>query len=130
MNSFNHYSLDSVAEWMYRKMAGIDLDSAQPGYKHIVFDPIPGGHLTFVSGTYESIHGTIHSEWKRDGSKYTLKVKVPVNTTATVGYQGLFRVVTKRTKRLYGTAVKATGSTILRLAQEPMNLVAWYSKTT
>lgn len=89
MNSFNHYSLGSVAEWMYRKMAGIDTDPEHVGFKHIIIDPNPGADLTFVKGKYESIQGTIRSEWKLDARQYTLKVEVPVNTTATVWVPGL-----------------------------------------
>ena len=35
MNSFNHYSLGSVGQWLYQSVAGIDTDPDQPGYKHI-----------------------------------------------------------------------------------------------
>jgi alpha-L-rhamnosidase len=70
-------------------MVGIDTDLEHPGFKYIIIDPIPGGSLTCVKGQYESIHGTIRSEWNLDGRKYTLKVKVPVNTTATVWIPGL-----------------------------------------
>jgi alpha-L-rhamnosidase len=88
MNSFNHYSLGSVAEWMYKKMAGIDTDLLNPGYKHIIFKPIPGGDLSHVKSEFESIHGTIRSEWSIEGKYFTFKVKVPVNTTATVWLPG------------------------------------------
>jgi alpha-L-rhamnosidase len=64
MNSFNHYSLGSVGEWMYRYVAGIDVESDNPGYKKIKIQPRPGGGLTYVKGEYHSIHGKIKSEWK------------------------------------------------------------------
>jgi alpha-L-rhamnosidase len=82
MNSFNHYSLGSVGEWMYRTVAGIDLD--QPGYSNIVIHPIPGGDLTWAEGTLESIRGRIQSSWRRDGKKFDLSVAIPANTTATI----------------------------------------------
>lgn len=84
MNSFNHYSLGSVGEWMYRTMLGIDTDEAQPGFKHIVIHPRPGGALHFAKGEFRSVHGLIGVEWKRSRSRFTLKVRIPVNTTATV----------------------------------------------
>ena len=37
MNSFNHYSLGSVGEWLYRYVAGIDFGA--PGYGRIVIRP-------------------------------------------------------------------------------------------
>ena len=41
MNSFNHYAYGAVAEWMYRYMAGIDVDEAAPGFGHILLRPRP-----------------------------------------------------------------------------------------
>ena len=43
MNSFNHYAYGAVGEWMYRVMAGLDIDESMPGYKHIIIAPRPGG---------------------------------------------------------------------------------------
>jgi alpha-L-rhamnosidase len=84
MNSFNHYSLGSVGEWMYNRVAGIDLDPSAPGYEKIVIKPTLGGGLTWASGTLESMHGHIESKWKLDGSRLTLDVEIPANTTATI----------------------------------------------
>jgi alpha-L-rhamnosidase len=41
MNSFNHYAYGAIGEWMYRRMAGIDNDPAQPGFKHFMLAPVP-----------------------------------------------------------------------------------------
>jgi alpha-L-rhamnosidase len=35
MNSFNHYAYGAVGAWMYRTVAGLELDPAEPGYRHI-----------------------------------------------------------------------------------------------
>ena len=84
MNSFNHYAIGSVGEWMYRSILGINPDEARPGYKHFTIQPRPGGGLTWARGGYDSIHGPIRSEWKIKGGSLTLEVTVPVNTSATV----------------------------------------------
>ena len=49
MNSFNHYAYGAVGAWMYAVIGGIDLDPDQPGYKHIVMHPYPGGGLTYAT---------------------------------------------------------------------------------
>ena len=46
LNSFNHYSLGAVGEWMFDTIAGIAGDPQKPGYKGIVIRPQPGGGLT------------------------------------------------------------------------------------
>ncbi len=84
MNSFNHYSLGSVGEWLYRYVAGIDLDPQTPGYGRIVIRPRPGGGLTHASGQYDSVRGRIVSAWSIEDTSFRLKVTIPPNTTATV----------------------------------------------
>ena len=65
-------------------MAGIDLDPAHPGYKHILLHPHPGGGLTYARAAYDSIHGRIVSDWKMENGRFAYHVEVPANTTATV----------------------------------------------
>jgi alpha-L-rhamnosidase len=82
MNSFNHYGLGSVGDWMYQNIGGIA--PASPGYRSVVIHPRPGGSLTKASATYRSDYGEIASRWSTSGGRFTLDVTVPVNTTAQV----------------------------------------------
>src|ERR671921_736116 len=82
MNSFNHYSLGSVGEWLYRYVAGIDLEA--PGYGRTVIRPRPGGNLTHASAQYDSVRGRISSFWKIEDDRFVLQVLIPPNTTATI----------------------------------------------
>jgi alpha-L-rhamnosidase len=83
MNSFNHYSLGAVGQYLYGEVAGIRED--QPGFEHIRIQPVvPATGLTYASGSYDSIHGMIISSWRLDGDRLSLDVTIPANTTATV----------------------------------------------
>lgn len=84
MNSFNHYSLGSVGEWLYRCAAGIELDPEISGFKRFLIRPYPGGGLKYAGASYQSVHGIIRSRWQRQGDKLTLEVTIPANTTARV----------------------------------------------
>ena len=84
MNSFNHYAIGAVGEWMYRVILGINNDDARPAYEHFVIHPYPGGGLKWAKGSYDSIRGTIESRWSVAGGKLRLDVRIPANTTATV----------------------------------------------
>jgi alpha-L-rhamnosidase len=84
MNSFNHYAYGAIGEWLYRVVAGIDIDEQNPGYKHIIIQPHPGGGLTFARARLDSMYGPIESDWRIDGNTMTLKVEIPPNTTAAV----------------------------------------------
>ncbi|MEW6744733.1 MAG: glycoside hydrolase family 78 protein [Planctomycetota bacterium] len=84
MNSFNHYALGSVGEWIYRTILGINPDESHPAYEHIIIHPRPGGELTWARGSYHSIRGEIGVDWRLEDGKLVLLVTIPPNTTATV----------------------------------------------
>jgi alpha-L-rhamnosidase len=82
MNSFNHFSLGSVGEWLYRYVAGIDAET--PGFGRILIRPRPGGGLTHARAEYDSVRGKIVSAWSIEGDQFNLRVTIPPNTTATI----------------------------------------------
>jgi len=84
MNSFNHYAFGAIGEWMYRTVAGIDLDETNPGYKHAIIRPRPGGGLTHARGSLDSPYGRIECAWRIEGGQLHMDVTVPPNTTATI----------------------------------------------
>jgi alpha-L-rhamnosidase len=84
MNSFCHYAIGSVGEWMYRTILGINPDPAHPGYEHFTLRPEPGGGLTWARGSYDSIRGPIVSEWRLDGTTLSYRCEIPANTAATL----------------------------------------------
>lgn len=80
--SLNHYAYGAIGSWLYQVVAGIEIGS--PGYKHIIFQPQPGGGLTHAQATYRSLYGEIASQWHLHDGMFTLTVTVPPNTSATV----------------------------------------------
>jgi len=84
MNSFNHYALGSVGEWLYETVGGIAPDPSQPGFKHIILRPRPGPGLAWVKCVQHSLHGTIATRWKRECGTWTLDVTLPCNTRTTL----------------------------------------------
>ncbi len=80
MNSFNHYAYGAIGDWLYQKVAGIQL--LEPGYKRIRIAPAFVKGLTYAKAVYESIYGTIVSSWVCENGKITIDVTIPANTTA------------------------------------------------
>jgi alpha-L-rhamnosidase len=111
MNSFNHYAIGAVAEWMYRVILGINNDDDQPGYEHFVLHPIAGGGLTWAKGSYNSIRGKIESSWRTDGPTFTEDVTIPANTSATV------YVPAKSLQRVTESGVPASRATGVRFVR-------------
>ena len=86
MNSFNHYAYGSIGAWMYNTIAGIDIDPAQPGYKHSMLRPQPNDSddsLTEASAALTTPYGELSSAWKRKSGRFDWTVVVPPNTRAT-----------------------------------------------
>lgn len=84
MNSFNHYAYGAIGEWLYRHVAGIDIDPNHPGYKHILLAPHPGGGLKNAGAEIKTLYGKVTSSWKFENDDFVYEVAIPANTTATV----------------------------------------------
>jgi alpha-L-rhamnosidase len=83
MNSFNHYAYGSIGAWLYSTVAGIEIDPQQPGYKHSILRPQPGGGLTNASARLQTLYGELVSDWRIEDGRFHWEVIVPPNTTAT-----------------------------------------------
>jgi alpha-L-rhamnosidase len=83
MNSFNHYAYGSIGGWLYNTVAGIEIDPTQPGYKHSILRPLPGGGLDHASATLKTPYGELSSDWRIENGSFVWKVRVPPNTSAT-----------------------------------------------
>jgi alpha-L-rhamnosidase len=84
MNSFNHYAYGAVGDWLYRVVAGIELDPDAPGYKRILIQPQPDGQLTYARARLDSMYGRIESKWTLEDDDFQLAVTIPANTEGIV----------------------------------------------
>ena len=84
MNSFNHYAYGAIGEWLYRKVAGIEIDPREPGYRHIFIQPHPGGGLKYVKASLETPYGPVACDWSITENALSVVVQIPPNTSATV----------------------------------------------
>ena len=88
MNSYNHYAYGAIGEWMYRYIAGLDMDETRAAYKRIRIQPHIEGELTSASASFASSYGMIKSAWKITGGEVEVQVSVPANTTAQITLPG------------------------------------------
>lgn len=87
--SWNHFMMGQIEEWFFRSLAGIKTDMAQPGFKHFVVEPAMVGDMKWVSASTQTLYGTLNVKWELEGKSASLKVSVPVNTTATLVLKGV-----------------------------------------
>ncbi|MCO6003831.1 glycoside hydrolase family 78 protein [Actinoallomurus purpureus] len=87
MNSFNHYALGSVGEWLYRGLAGLDQAPGSVAYREPLIRPRPfrrPGESHWAEASHESARGRIAVRWEQDDDGLRLAVSVPPGATATV----------------------------------------------
>jgi alpha-L-rhamnosidase len=82
MNSFNHYALGAVADWLHRSVGG--LAPAAPGYRRLLVKPLPGPGLDHAAATHDTPYGRAEVGWRREGDEVVVHATVPTGTTATI----------------------------------------------
>ncbi len=80
MNSFNHYAIGAVGEWMFETMAGIS--PGAPGFERVTLRPNPGPGITRAAASYRSIRGTISVSWEQRDGALDISATIPPNTSA------------------------------------------------
>lgn len=108
MNSLNHASFGTCAEWFYRGILGIDL--LAPGFSQVLINPQIGGNLSWARGYYDSIHGRIASAWSVSNAAIALKVSIPANVTAAVDLPTFGMPLTNLLVEESGTNIFANGA--------------------
>ncbi len=82
--SHNHPMFGGGLVWYYRKLAGMNADPDQAGYKHIIFRPQPVDDLSFVKYYNQTVYGEAGIYWKNENQQFSMQVTVPVGSEATV----------------------------------------------
>ncbi|MGN9908835.1 family 78 glycoside hydrolase catalytic domain [Phytohabitans sp. LJ34] len=82
MNSFNHYSLGSVGDWLYGRVAGIDQTPRSVGYRELLLRPLPGGRLSWARAEQETVRGRVACGWSIEDGRITVTATVPPGCTA------------------------------------------------
>lgn len=85
MNSLNHYAYGSIAEWMYRNVAGINPVEDQPGFRRVRLAPQPDYRLKYAKASLDSAAGLYESHWElNEDGQLSFKFVIPFNAEATV----------------------------------------------
>lgn len=89
MNSYNHYAYGAIGDWMYRYLAGLDMEDTDIAYKKIRINPrFAAGQLNYASAKLDSSYGIIESSWQEDQGHRTVRIQIPVNTEAKIILEG------------------------------------------
>lgn len=83
-NSRNHPMFGGSLTWFYRKLAGMNADEEQPGYKHIIIRPVIPDSLSYASYSTRTPYGDASVAWQHEADMFYLDVVIPVGSKATV----------------------------------------------
>lgn len=83
-SSQNHPMFGGGLVWFYRKLAGMNADPDQPGYRHIIFKPQPVADLSYVTYSNNTALGEAGITWKNENGKFLIDITVPIGSKATV----------------------------------------------
>jgi alpha-L-rhamnosidase len=64
MLSFNHYAYGAVIDWVYRHLAGLAPDRSRPGYRHIIFAPMPVAGMDWAKASINTPLGPASISWQ------------------------------------------------------------------
>jgi hypothetical protein len=76
--------LGHITEWFYHDLAGIQYDPAAPGFQHVIIKPAFVGNITWVDASYDSVRGTIGSDWLLTNNTATINVTIPIGSTGSI----------------------------------------------
>lgn len=72
-------------------MTGLELDPSEPGYRHIIFRPRPGGTITWAEARLKTPQSEAEIRWEKKGEDLALELTVPEGSLSTLeapeGYQ-------------------------------------------
>jgi len=101
MNSQNHIMLlGDLIVWYYENLAGIKSDDKEVAFKKIIMHPSFVNELDHVDASYQSMYGTIKSNWKRNGNAIEWNVTVPANCKAVMYFPVGRKNITERKENL------------------------------
>jgi alpha-L-rhamnosidase len=80
MTSFNHYAFGAVADWMHRRLAG--LEASSPAWRTITFRPGLRSGLESASAAKMTPYGLASISWVLDGDRFVIDLVVPTGVTA------------------------------------------------
>jgi len=84
MNSHNHPMFGSVGSWLYKALAGINLDPSSVGFEKIKIEPRMVRDLTHAAGSVETLRGRVVCSWSHSSNRVTLESIVPVGSEAEI----------------------------------------------
>lgn len=84
MASYNHPMNGAMGVAFSKHLAGIVADEKHPAFERFAICPVLPKKLDHVSFVYESVKGSVKSEWINESDTITMNIRIPVGSEADV----------------------------------------------
>lgn len=84
MNSFNHYAYGAVGEWIWGRLAGINVERDASGQLCLRLAPLFDRQIGSCEAQHRMHEGQVSSAWRFDGNSVTWSFAIPPNVTGRV----------------------------------------------
>ena len=91
-SSANHVFFGDIAAWMQSDIAGINYDEEQPGFENIIIHPHFPEDMDWAEASLRTVKGVVRSAWHRSKHRIILEVTIPLNTSAVIYTDGVYRI--------------------------------------
>jgi alpha-L-rhamnosidase len=119
MNSYNHYAYGAVCQWLFEAVAGFRPDPENPGFKHIIFEPVIVPALSPVKAHHDSHAGRIEAGWSISGDAVTYDIAVPEGATGTLVLAATYKNAKLDGKTVGGNAALSSGKHTITFTMAP-----------
>ena len=82
--SRNHHYFSGIGEWLYKTIAGINIDEQQMGFKNTIIKPVFFDGLDYVKAEHETPYGILKVSYTKDGDEVKYNIEIPVGSTAQI----------------------------------------------
>lgn len=101
--SHNHPMFGSISRWFFQWLGGIQPDPEAIGFNKLVIRPQVPKDLQSVNTTYNSVNGSVVSNWRQENGKIRFEIEVPPNCSARIVLpNGITQIIEPR-KAINGT---------------------------
>ncbi|MDR0844616.1 MAG: hypothetical protein LBN71_05285, partial [Tannerella sp.] len=90
-----HTSYAGISAWLIKKLAGIEPESENPGYRTINIRPTVVQKLTYAKAGLESPYGLIESAWHKENDKVVYDFSIPIGSKANIYFQAKLAEITE-----------------------------------
>lgn len=83
-NTFNHIMFGEIGAWLYKGIAGIRIDTAEPAFRHTKVTPFFPKDMNSLTATHRTPYGILRISWQRGAEGIGYDISIPPGMRVTL----------------------------------------------